>query len=462
MKDLTHLILPDLKEMLPEMDREAIESAFEDFHPADVADILENIEDADAVKVFEALPLRRRVEAFEHLEEPGQMHLLERVGRDKMIKVIEEMSSDDRVDLLQALPQGTVDSILPLLAQAERNDIKKLLAYEEGTAGAAMTTEYASLRAEMNVADALAHLRKIAPERETIYEIYVIDGERHLQGRLGLRRLVLSKPDQVVSDLMSPPPFTVHVGDDQEDVARAFEKYDVLAIPVLDADDKLVGIVTHDDVIDIIEEEATEDVQRLGGVAPLEVPYLEEPFLALWRKRVGWLSALFLGEIFTTSALKHYDSVIQATVWLTIFLPLIISSGGNSGSQSASLVTRGLALGEVNVAEWWRVVRRELFVGLLLGVALVPFGVLRSWMVGAPHAFSIAVSFTLICVVTAGSIVGAVLPLLTKRLGFDPAVSSTPFVASLVDVFGIVIYVNIVKYLGAASAHPPAIVHWLV
>lgn len=447
MQNLTHLILPDLRQMLPEMDAEAILEAFEDFHPADVADILENVDDELAVKVVETLPIGLSVKAFEHLEEPEQQRLLERLGRPTMIKLIEKMSSDDRVDLLQMLPERTVDSILPLLAQAERNDIKNLLSHEEGTAGAVMTTEYASVPSEMTVKDALSQLRKIAPERETIYEIFVIDAERHLLGRLGLRRLVLARPDDVVADIMTPPPATCHVGDDQEDVARSIEKYDVLALPVLDAEERLVGIVTQDDVIDVIEEEATEDAHRMGGVAPLDVPYFQEGFFDLAKKRVVWLSMLFIGGMLTTTAMGHYSSVLESLSFVMMFLPIIISSGGNTGSQSATLITRGLAVGDVQLADWGRIVRRELLMGMSLGLMLAPVGMLMARLLGSPSWFQAAIGITLVAVVTAGSIVGACLPLITKRLGFDPAVSSTPFVSSLVDVVGIVIYINIARAL---------------
>lgn len=450
MQNLTHLILPDLRQMLPEMDSDAVVEAFEDFHPADVADILENVDDAMAVKVFETLPIAVSVKAFEHMEEPEQARLLERLGRPTMIKLIERMSSDDRVDLLQTLPERTVESILPLLAQAERNDIKNLLSHEEGTAGAVMTTEYASVPGDMTVRDALAQLRKVAPERETIYEIFVIDAERHLQGRLGLRRLVLARPDEVVADIMTPPPASCHVGDDQEDVARIIEKYDVLALPVLDAEERLVGIVTQDDVIDVIEEEATEDAHLMGGVNPLDVPYFQESFFDLAKKRVVWLSMLFIGGMLTTTAIRHYDVVLSSMTILMAFLPLIISSGGNSGSQSATLITRGLAVGDVQLSDWRRIVKRELLMGVCLGFLLAPLGVLRASMMGSPGWFQVAVGITLVAVVTAGSIVGACLPLVSKRLGFDPAVSSTPFVSSIVDVVGIVIYINIARFLWSA------------
>ena len=447
MKDFTQLILPDLKEMLSSADDDAIREALVELHPADIADILENAEDSDATRVFEVLPAELRVKAFEHMEEPGQLRLMAREGRDKMLEVIERMSSDDRVDLLQALPEGTVETILPLLAQAERNDIRNLLRYEEGTAGSVMTTEYASLPADITVSEALNRLRKIAPERETIYEIYVLDAERLLRGRLGLRALVLARPTQTVADLLTPPPAVAHVDDDQEDVARAIEKYDVLAIPVLDEKERLVGIITQDDVIDVIEEEATEDAHLMGGVDPLDVPYFQEGFWILARKRVVWLSMLFIGGMLTTTALRHYSALLDSLAFVTIFLPLIISSGGNSGSQSASLITRGLAVGDVTLADWARIARREVLMGICLGLMLAPLGILRAITMGTSTMLQITIGLTLVAVVTTGSIVGACLPLLTKRLGFDPAVSSTPFVSSLVDVVGILIYINIAQAL---------------
>ena len=447
MKDLTHLILPDLKEMLPKMDREAIAEALQDFHPADLADILENAEDVDAARVFEVLPLSLSVRAFEHMEEFEQLRLMQRVGRPRMVKVVEAMSSDDRVDFLQALPEGTVDSFLPLLAQAERNDIRKLLSYEEGTAGSVMTTEYASLPRTMTAAEALQHLRSIAPERETINELFVLDSDRQLLGRLSLAALVTAPRAAQVGDVMAPPPVVARVDDDQEEVARAIEKYDVLAIPVLDPQNRLMGIITQDDVIDVIEEEATEDAHLMGGVDPLDVPYFQESFWSLAKKRVVWLSMLFVGGMVTTMALQYYQGFLESLAVVTIFLPLIISSGGNSGSQSATLITRGLAVGDVELSDWTSIVRRELLMGLALGTLLAPLGILRAWWMGSPASLQVAIGLTLVAVVTAGSIVGSCMPLVSKRLGFDPAVSSTPFVSSVVDVVGIVIYISMAQAL---------------
>ena len=289
MKHLTHLILPDLKQMIAEMDEGAIRDALVSFHPADIADLLEHSSDMDAAEVFVALPLDMQVKAFEQMEEFEQLRLMDRVGRSRMIKVIEEMASDDRVDVIQALPDRTVETLLPLLAQAERNNIKKLLGYEEGTAGAIMATEYASLPGDITVREALDQLRKVAPDRETIYEIFVLDDDRRLLGRLSLQSRVLAKPDQLVRELMTPPACFARAGDDQEEAARAIEKYDVLAIPTLDDEERLVGIITQDDVIDVIKEEATDDAQMMGAVEPLDVPYFQESFWGLIRKRVVWL-----------------------------------------------------------------------------------------------------------------------------------------------------------------------------
>ncbi|MGH9868923.1 MAG: magnesium transporter [Candidatus Polarisedimenticolia bacterium] len=447
MNDVTALILPEVRELLETGGRDALQRALADLHPADIADIIANLEDAQAREVFESLSETKRVATFEHLEESDQLRLLEALGRDRMIHIIEEMSSDDRADFIQALPERTADSILPLLAQAERNDVRKLVAYEEDTAGAVMTTEYAALPADITVGEALQRLRKVAPDKETIYYVFITDPERRLLGYTTLRELVLARPDQSVMDVRRQPLISMPVDADQEDVARAIQRYDFLALPIVDADNRLVGIVTHDDVIDVIEEEATEDAQRMGAVEPLDMPYLKTGFWQLAWRRGAWLMVLFLGELFTGTALRHYEATLQGVLSLVFFLPVIISAGGNSGSQSATLIIRSLAVGEVRLRDWFRIWYRELGMGLALGLFLGGLGYLRALTWDVPHMVALSVGLTLVAVVIVGSMVGAMLPLLFRLCRLDPGVASSPFVASLVDVVGIVVYFTIARSL---------------
>jgi magnesium transporter len=371
-----------------------------------------------------------------------------------MSRLIEAMSPDDRVDLLEQLDDAVVDSLLPLVAQAERQDIRLLLSYPEHSAGAVMTSEYASLPADITVGEALSRLRKQAPDSETIYYVYVLDGQRHLLGLVSLRQLILARPTAIVGELMERELIQVHVEADQEEVAQILARYDFLAVPVVDSENRLVGIVTHDDVIDVVVDEATEDVHRLGGVEPLAESYLASPFFTLWRKRVFWLALLFVAELFTVSALKRYERAFEKLPALILFIPLIISCGGNSGSQSTTLITRALALGEIHPADWWRIVSREVLMGLCLGVALGLVGFGRALLVSSADAASVdlsrlatVVALGVTVVVLLGNVLGASLPLLFKRLGLDPAIMSNAFVASLVDVTGIVAYFTIATVL---------------
>jgi magnesium transporter len=315
-----------------------------------------------------------------------------------------------------------------------------------------MTTEYASLPEDISVGEALARLRQQAPDTETIYYVYVLDGERRLTGFVSLRDLILAKPATTIRDLMQRDPVFVRVDDDREHVARELARYNFLAIPVVDEQNRLVGIVTHDDVIDVVIEEATEDALRMGAVGAMEASHLEAPFASVWRKRTAWLSCLFIAELMTFGAMAYFEDAIAAIVALSFFVPLCISTGGNSGSQAATLITRALALDQVRPSDWWQVVRHELMMGLALGATLGAIAFIQASLtprsvVGDVNRWLLALvvsqSVTLICLW--GTLVGSVLPLIFRRLGFDPGYASSPFVATLVDVTGIVIYFSIAK-----------------
>lgn len=446
MKDITSLLLPDLHELLQSGKPEELTQALSHLHPADMADLVAEVEDADKVHVFEVLGARDRVDTFEHLDEADQLHLVGLLGRQRMVAILDAMSSDDRADFIKAVPQKTEDLLIPLLAQAERNDVRRLVSYPEETAGALMTTEYAALPAEVTVGEALARLRQVAPERETIYYVYVVhNSDRKLLGVVTLTELVRAEPSKRLEEIMNRDLITIPVATDQEEAARAFEHYDFLAMPVVDDGGRLLGIITYDDILDVVEEESTEDVHRMGAVEPLSDPYLKVGFWSLARNRGLWLSVLFLGEMFTTSAMVHFEDVLKPSLGLIFFIPLILSSGGNSGSQSASLITRALALGEVGLGDVFRVFRREIGMGLVLGGFLGAVGFLRAYFWDVPVGVPLVVALALVSVVTIGTLLGSLLPLFFQRIGLDPAVTSTPFVASLVDVMGIILYFEIAR-----------------
>jgi magnesium transporter len=349
--------------------------------------------------------------------------------------------------LLQELPQDRVDEILPLLPVADRRDIQRLQSYAEETAGALMTTEVAMLTENLTAREALEELGRQASELETIYYLYVVDDNKILRGLVSARQLVTSlvRPPQTLGEMMETDLVVAHVGDDQETVAQKVEKFNLLAIPVVDAGRKLLGIITHDDVIDVVREELAEDAQRIAAVAPLEDDYLRIGLFTLSWKRGIWLTILFFAALLTAFALRHYEVELEEYAWLVWFIPLIISAGGNSGSQSATLVITAMTSGEVEFRDWPTVMWREVAVSFLLGGFLALIGWSVALFIAPSPRDAMVIPLTLASVIICGCLCGGALPIIFKRLGLDPAMMSNPFVAGIVDILGIVIYINIAR-----------------
>ncbi len=445
------LLLPDLRQMIEENDSLGLREFCEILHPAAVAEVLQDLETTDVWKVLSHCGLVRQVEIFEHLSLARQVELVDLIGRDRLSKIIEEMSPDDRADLLNRLEPQRVESLLPLVAQAERADIRKLLSYPEHSAGAIMTTEYASLPEDITVGEAIEQLRLQAPNTETIYYIYILDAERRLRGLTTLRTLILSRPNVRLAEIMNRDTIAVRVDDDQEIVAQQLAQYDFLAIPVVDNQSRLVGIITYDDVLDIVQEEAEEDVLRAGAVEPFEDDYLETPLRVIAWSRGIWLVFLSMMALVTAEVMDRFGSATNLQVTMFSFLPLVLASGGNTGSQSATLIIRLLALGKTK--EPLRLIGREAVVGLMLGAALATadFFFIRFWF-GRSWAESIVVALTVCVVVVLGTIWGSLLPLIFRRLGMDPALMSNPLIAAFMDLMGVVFYNSIaLAILGAVA-----------
>ena len=445
------LILPELRAMLAEGDEQGLMAVL-DLHPATVADFSEGLTVDETWRLLDRAKGAYEAEIFTFFPQDKQVEMASGQGKQRMSRLIEAMPHDDRVHLLRQLGEDVVESLLPLVNKADREDIRRLLAYPEHSAGSLMTTDYATITPDMTADMAIGSIRRQAATSETIYYLYVLDAQRRLIGVASLHDLILSKPSEKVSEIMVDDPVAVRVDQDQEEVAAVLGKFDFLAIPVVDSESRLVGIVTHDDVLDVLVEEQTEDVQKMGSVVPLAEHYLDAPFVEVWLKRSLWLSALFVAELFTFTALASFEDAIESILALSLFVPLCISTGGNSGSQAATLITRALALGDVKIANWRRVLVHELGMGLALGLtlgfiaflraAMTPGSVLGSanrWML----AWVIAQSVAVICLW--GTLVGSMLPLVFKRIGVDPGYASSPFVATFVDVTGIVIYFSIAK-----------------
>ncbi|HJQ82724.1 MAG TPA: magnesium transporter [Candidatus Binatia bacterium] len=416
------------------------------------------------------LSLEERLEALKLLPHgEAEDHLLGLPARDQA-ELILAMSSgerrswmrllppDDAADVIQAAPEGERETLLGLLDDPTRKEVAALLAYAEDDAGGLMNPRYARLRPEMSVDEAITYLRRQARERlapETIYYVYVLDAAQRLLGVVSFRELFAAPPEKTVRDIMITDVLTAPEDLDQEALSRLFAEHDFLAIPVVDRERHVKGIVTVDDIVDVVQEEATEDIQKIGGMEALDAPYLDVGFWSMVRKRAGWLAILFVGEMLTATAMGYFEHEIARAVVLALFVPLIISSGGNSGSQASTLVVRALALGELKLRDWWRVVSREIGAGLALGAILALIGMTRilAWQqlfgVYGEHYMLIAltVAGSLVGVVTWGTIAGSMLPMILRKLGFDPASASAPFVATMVDVSGLVIYFSVASVI---------------
>ncbi|MCH2211059.1 MAG: magnesium transporter [Fuerstiella sp.] len=465
------LIQPDIRQMVRDRDKAGMAALIEVMHPAVAASILEDLYDAEVWAVLDNATLPNRVEIFEYVALRRQEELVKQLDQRRLSELLEEMSPDDRVDLLSRMPLERVEELLRLIAQAERNDIRRLLSYDENTAGAIMTTEYASLPANISVADALGRLRQQAPDSETIYYIYILSDSRRLQGLISLRELILAREDQQLADIMETDVIRMQASEDREHVAQELARYNFIAMPIVDDEERLVGIVTHDDAIDVVQEEATEDAYRQSAVEPLRDDYEDAPFLTILWNRGFWLLALSLVAIMTAGMLGLYERATThgirnapedlSSMLIILFLPLVMASGGNAGSQSATLFIRMFALQPADTAvpgtEFRvdrRLVLRELLIGLALGAVL---GLLDALVVAAGYGLgwwpsagasqdlwrSIVVGLTVLLIVLIGTGAGTLLPILFRRFGMDPAIMSNPLIAAIVDVLGVVLFYEV-------------------
>ena len=408
--------------------------------PIDIADIIALIEPKLAWQLLEQLPNRSTIYAY--LDADIQVALAYVFPRAVLAKIVGEMPSDERTDLYKQLSQDQRDALLPALAQAKREDIRRLSAYEERTAGALMSSDYATLGAEMNVSEALDALRLEAPDAETIYHAYVIDVDRKLLGVVSLRVLILASPEQLINDIMVSSVISCDVNDDQEDVAKTVARYDLISLPITDASGALVGIVTHDDAMDVASDEATDDFHKSGGVSTMVGRLKDVSIRVLYRKRVFWLVFLVFGNLLSGLSIANFEDVIAANLVLVFFLPLLVDSGGNAGSQSATLMVRALATGDVVMRDWFSLLGREAIVALMLGatmaVAISVIGYVRGDAV-----VSLVLAMSMMSVVMIGCVIGMSLPFILSKLGFDPATASAPLITSVCDASGVLIYLFI-------------------
>lgn len=412
-------------------------------------------------KFIEALSINRAVNVFRILDFPVQERILKKLSGAKISELINELPPDDRTSLFSELHGDTVKVLIQHLPPSDRKEALVLLGYQEDSVGRLMTPDYIAVKKTWNVERVLSHIRRYGKNSETIDVIYVIDGDGVLLDDIRIREVLLADPETKVSALMDNRLIALNVNDPQEEAINVFRMNNRVALPVTDNENILLGIVTVDDILWIANEEYTEDIQKIGGTEALDEPYLDINLFRLVKKRVGWLIVLFLSEMLTSSAMQYFSDELAIVIQLAFFVPLIMSSGGNSGSQASTLIIQAMALGEVKIADWWRVMRREILSGLMLGVILGVIGFLRiiAWVpfskIYGPHWLMVAmtVGFTLVGIVLWGSLAGSMLPLLLKKLGFDPATSSAPFVATLVDVTGLIIYFTIASIVMSSVLH---------
>jgi magnesium transporter len=416
--------------------------------PEELAELINDSKEIDFIKIFQVLDAEKAIKTFENLDFDKQMELLRSYPVEQVAATLNQISPDDRTALFEKLPEETLQHYLSLLTDEERKTTKELLLYPEDSIGRLMTPDFISVKEDWTVQQVLDYIRKNGNDSETISNIYVTDAKGFLIDDIKVRDFLLAPLDKKVSELMDRQYVNLNARDDQEVAIDIFKQTNRMALPVTDFNGLLIGIITIDDVVDVIEEEDTEDIQKFGGTEALDEPYLKVALPKMIRKRAGWLVVLFFGEMLTASAMGFFNDELNKAVVLTLFIPLIISSGGNSGSQAATLIIRAMALGEITWSNWWQVIRREVLSGLTLGSILGVIGFLRIavWTsftdIYGPHwiLIGLTVSFTLIGVVLYGTIAGSMIPMLLKKLGKDPAVSSAPFIATLVDVTGLIIY----------------------
>ena len=448
-----HPTLEHITSLIQEGEFFKLKEALKNFEPSEVVELIEEEEEREQLIIFRLLPLQLATEVFEYLDLDIQKHFLANLSQDKISEILNEMSPDDRTALLEFLPDDLVRELIQTLSEPERKVTLELLGYPEYSVGRLMTPDYIAIRETWTVLQVLEYIRRHGGQSETLNVLYVTDERGKLIDDIRIREFLLAGPEVRVSELMDRRFVSLSSMQDQEEAIDEFRRNDRVALPVINDQGILFGIVTIDDILDIREEEDTEDIQKLGGSEALDEPYLATSIWNMVKKRAGWLVILLLGEMLTTSAMHHFEDDLQRAAVLGLFIPLIISAGGNAGSQATSLIIRAMSLGEFTVADWWMILRRELLSGLLLGIILGVVGSLRIvlWANYVDPGYfgpywsliAVTVGFSLLGIVLWGALAGAMLPMLLKRLGLDPATSSAPFVATLVDVTGLIIYFSV-------------------
>ena len=425
-----------------------IKNELSELNAVDVAELLDPLELNTALLIFRTLPKDLAVDVFSYFSSDQQRDIINVITDKELSHILDELYFDDMIDMIEEMPANIVNKILRNSTQEERNMINQFLKYPEDSAGSIMTIEYVDLREEMTVKEAMAHIKEIGLTKETVYTCYVVNENRVLEGIVTLRALVTAEDDEIIKDIMESEMIYVNTHDDQENVAAIFKKYGFIALPVVDKEHRLTGIITVDDIIDVIEQEATEDFQRMAGMEPSEEAYLDTSIFVLAKNRIVWLLFLMIGAALTGGIISRYEAVLSTMTILTAFIPMIMNTGGNSGSQSATLIIRGLATGEVTWKDKFQVIRKEFGISLIVGTILASVNFMKNifWdKVGVSVALT--VSLTLICTITMAKMVGGMLPLIAKKMNLDPAIMAGPLISTLVDSMSLIVFFRIATTL---------------
>ena len=443
--DLQNKFLASVDKLFERKQFKSLKELLSTMEPADIAEILAEKAATERAFLFRLLPKDLAIEVFEFMEGTEREELLANFTDSEVASIIEEMSDDDRTALFDELPAKTVKKLLAHLSPEERKLANALLNYPADSAGRIMTPEFIDLKEGMTVARALERIRATAAKKETIYTSFVVSPERRLKGTVHLEDLILAAPETPLTDVMDGQPVFVTTSTDQEEAAKTMSRYDLQTIPVVDREERLVGILTFDDILDVIQEEATEDFERMAGIQPVEENYLEAGVVTLARKRLTWLLVCIVTQLFSSLILQSYTFALESAVALAFFIPMLIGTGGNTGTQAATLVIRGFTLGEIIKTDIQKVLSKEILSGLLLGGSLAVLASVRAWMMGTGAGIAITVAISVVGVVMLGNLVGAILPFIAKKFRIDPAVMSGPFITTVVDILGLLLYFEVAR-----------------
>jgi magnesium transporter len=415
---------------------------------ADAAELLDELDATNSLLLFRLLPKEIAADVFSYLSIDSQIELCELINDKELSYILDDLYFDDKIDLIEEMPANVVKKILKYSNEAERKLINQFLKYPDDSAGSLMTIEFIDLKKEMTAEKAMERIRQTAPDKETIYTCYVIDAARQLQGTVSLKQLVLAPKNKTIEQLMHDDPIYVHTMNDQEYIAEEFKKYDLLAVPVVDKENRLVGIITIDDIVDVIDKENTEDFHKMAAIEPLDEEYISAKIWTLARKRMVWLLFLMVSASFTGYIIHSFESTLQSTVALATFIPLLMGTAGNAGAQASTIVIRSIVLGEVEPKDVLKVILKELKVSVLVGIILSILNFMRVYFIeGYPFTLALTVSFTLVFTIIAAKIIGGILPLIAKKLKLDPAIMASPLITTIVDAVSLIVYFNFAKWI---------------